>query len=121
MEPSTLDQLTETVHRAIGGGRIGIPSAVRWYVRTNERAGTPKETAGAMLAAAGNWLGGEPVSVRTLGKDDCPELVIHATWEMGASALITAAHGPGEPANDLILMGSRGAIYFGRTPEMVGG
>ena len=117
MGPLSVDRLTEAVKAAIDGGRVGIPSVVRWYMRTGPDAGPPAATARTMLAAAAKWLGGDPATVATFGKAGAAETVLHASWPTGAGAVLTAASGPGETASDLILLGSRGAIYFGRTPE----
>lgn len=117
MDSVLLRKLTESAQQVVAGGRIGIPSVVRWYVRTSVDEADPAASARAMLRSAGVWLGGEPASVRTFVRENGSEAVIHATWPAGAAAILAATQGPGEPANDLILLGSRGAIYFGRTPE----
>jgi hypothetical protein len=90
-------------------------------VRSPGAPGGAEETVRSMLVAAEAWLGGQPSTVRTLGGGNVLESVVHASWPDGAAAILTAADGPGEAANDLILLGSRGAIYFGRTPEAAGG
>ncbi|MBI2964788.1 MAG: hypothetical protein HYY34_01135 [Chloroflexi bacterium] len=117
---SAFEKLTEAVGQAIADGRVGVPSVVRWYVRTKPAKGGAAPTAESMLDAAGAWLGGKPVAVQRFGKDEA-QVVLHAKWAAGAAAMLTAASGRGEPANDLIVLGSRGSIYFGRTPEVANG
>jgi hypothetical protein len=114
---STFEVLTESVKQVVEGGRVGVPSVVRWYVRARPGRGVAARTAESMLDAAGAWLGGKPVAVQRFGKDGS-QVVLHVTWAAGASAVLTAASGPGETANDLMVFGSRGSIYFGRTPEV---
>lgn len=120
MKSPALRKLTDSVHQVVAGGRVGVPSVVRWYVRTNIDKDATASTAERMLKATSTWLGGKPATVRKFGKDGS-EIVLHATWAAGAAAVLTATAGPGEPANDLMVMGSRGSIYFGRTPEIQDG
>lgn len=116
MESPALRKLNDSVQQVVAGGRVGVPSVVRWYVRTNTGKDAAANTAERMLKATSTWLGGKPATVRRFGRADS-EIVLHATWAAGAAAVLTAASGPGEPANDLMVMGSRGSMYFGRTPE----
>ncbi|MDO8629176.1 MAG: hypothetical protein Q7R41_01680 [Phycisphaerales bacterium] len=116
MESPALRKLTESVQQIVAGGRIGVPSVVRWYVRTGADEGATASTAERMLIATSTGLGVNPATVRKFGKGDS-QVVVHATWAAGAAAVLTATAGPGEPANDLMVMGSSGSIYFGRTPE----
>ncbi len=121
MESPAIRKLREYVQQVVAGGRIGVPSVVRWYVRTSAGKDAAASTSERMLKAASTWLGGKPATVRKFGEKGGSQVVVHATWAAGAAAVLTAASGPGEPASDLMVMGSSGSIYFGRTPEIPDG
>lgn len=111
-----LARLQQAIKGLIVEGRVGAPTVVRWYVRTSAvQHKTPDDLAGQLAVIAGDWLGGMPVSSNATRSGG--ELVTHSSFASGGVAILTAAIGPGEPANDLMIFGSKGAIYHGRTPE----
>lgn len=115
MDPG-LSRLQESVKGLIKQGRVGDPAVVRWYMRTPAtRHRTPDALSEAMTTIAGDWMGGPAISANVVRSGK--ELVTHLAYGSGGFAIVTAAIGPGEPANDLMVFGSRGAIYHGRTPE----
>lgn len=111
-----LSRLQESVSGLIKQGRVGEPAVIRWYMRAQStRHRTAAALAEEMTTIAGKWMGGPAVSSNTVRAGT--ELVTHVTYKSGGVAVVTAAIGPGESANDLMVFGSKGAIYHGRTPE----
>jgi hypothetical protein len=113
MTSPSLSDLEQAVQRVIDAGRLGKPSVVRWFAHAGPDGFSG--TLEAMTAASSRWLGGEPSKVNTFGSEKAGQVVSSVTWPGGQNALLTVAAGSGAGTtpqlNDLIVLGSRGALY----------
>ena len=104
--------LRSVVQTAIDEGRLGVPGFVRSIARVTETRKLEDAVAG-LISMAEAWFGS--TSERRYRMDPTPH--VHLTemvsWGEGQGAVVTAAVAPGStPALDLIVVGSRGTLYF---------
>lgn len=113
MDEGERQTLRDQVQATIEEGRLGTPQFLRVLARAT--AGQSLERAlEATLDLASLWFGGPPQRRDRIGGEEGTYLTELARWPQGQGAVITVlAHDlAGAPQMDLVLMGSRGALYF---------
>lgn len=110
--------LGERVRQVIAQGRLGTLAFARCSVVV---PASRRETEGwleAVVKLVGQWFAAEPESVHTAGGAEGHAAAL-ARWSGGQGALLTVAPAGSEGSLkiDLILLGSRGALYY-RTPDL---
>jgi hypothetical protein len=73
----------------------------------------------AVTGLANGWFGGEARVVHAIGSEASGHLTSLLRWPDGSSALLSVGPSAGHPRIDLVLLGSRGALYY-RTGEGLG-
>ena len=103
--------LDRAVREAIDLGRIGHPSFVRCVAIAPD--GEADATFDGVASLAEGWLGGAPESRFRQGGAGRSHVVELLKWEGGEGGLIMVSESPsvGAPTMDLMVIGSRGAIY----------
>ena len=105
------ESLQAAVKRVIDEGRIGQPVALRLTIHTRGGASEAERYQQAAEAAGVAWFGGQPKSTYSVGGHDKP-LVTALKWAGGQSAILSISAGQsGRVGGNMMLMGSRGAIY----------
>ncbi len=107
-----LEALQQVVQDAIDQERLGEPQFIRCVVRApDERSlGTVLDRIASMGAS---WFGSAPANRTRRGAGSGVYLTEMSTWDTGQSAILTvsATIGVGSQGIDLMLVGSRGALY----------
>jgi len=115
--------LRRGVGRVIEEGRLGRPTVVRCTLR----AGTePDEIAAGverLTALAAEWFGERPSVSHTAGGPERGHVITLLRFPGGQTALLSVGAGPrgDRGGGDLIVLGSRGALYFDVPRPMGGG
>ena len=114
--------LQRAVERIIEEGRLGRPAVIRCLLRA---AGGPDEiTAGVerFTTLATEWFESEPSASYSVGGADHGHVITSLRFPGGQTALLSIGAGPGGDSGggDLMVLGSRGALYFD-VPESMGG
>ena len=109
------DSLAHAVEEAVDSGRIGDPKALRLTVHIQIRIQTDARDvrAQAEMAAsrsASAWFKGEAIIDYGVDNSDLAAARL-MVWPGGQSALMAVSAGSGDTEGNLVLMGSRGAIY----------
>ena len=106
------EPLRMTVKRLITEGRIGEPKSVRWQAHVRGSRQEAAAELAAMKSAAAHWLGGDPSGEHTVQASG-EHTVIALRWAGGQSAILSvSASQSGAPGGSLVVMGSRGVLYF---------
>jgi len=117
------DALRTTVRRVIEEGRLGTPAVVRCLLRPG--TGSEEISAGTakLTALAADWFGCEPSASYSVGSADAGHTITSLRFPGGRLALIGVGTGPAgdEGGGDLMVLGSRGTLYFDIPRSMGGG
>ena len=113
---TTLADLHRTVQATLASKRIGTPVFVRYLLNgVLEGEGAPNLRALAqVVAGVGDWLGQPADRLYSLfsGQDGQGQCSLTLQFPNGATALVSEVHGQNkEPGVDLMILGTRGAIY----------
>ncbi|HJP28120.1 MAG TPA: hypothetical protein QF694_04840 [Dehalococcoidia bacterium] len=107
-----VERLSDALAAAIANGRVGAPRFVRWIDRIPVSE-SPTDAITSGIEVCNRVFGSTPVREYIHG-DDALQGTLHAVWDNGASAIISA--GPaGSGVNtgpEIMLLGSSGAVYF---------
>ena len=116
------EALRETVSRIIEEGRLGSPAVVRCLLRPGTSSDEISAGADKLTDLAADWFGCEPSASYSVGGADAGHMITSLRFPGGQVALISAGAGPGgdEGGGDLMVLGSRGALYF-TIPRSMGG
>ncbi|NQU97707.1 MAG: hypothetical protein HQ548_08685 [Chloroflexi bacterium] len=116
------EPLRRAVGRVIGDGRLGRPAVVRCLLRAG---GGPDEIAAGverLTALATEWFESEPSASYSVGNRDQGHVITSLRFPGGQTALVSVGAGPrgDSGGGNLMVLGSRGALYFD-IPESMGG
>ncbi len=108
-----LTQLRKVVEQAITQGRLGRPQFLRCIAQAAD-PDRPGQTLTALVSLVESWFGAPVVRRFDLESDSKVSLTQMLKWPGGQAALITisAQHAVGDCELDLMLIGSRGTVYF---------
>ncbi len=115
--------LQKTVNRVIEEGRLGTPAVVRCLLRPGMGGKAISAGTAKLTALITEWFGSEPSACYSVGNADAGHTITSLRFPGGQLALISVGAGPGgdEGGGDLMVLGSRGALYFDIPRSMGGG
>src|SRR5262245_16870470 len=113
---ATLAQLHQAVSSAVAARRVGKPLFVRYHLQGVLAAEGPVvlPSLAKVATAVGEWVGqpAEKLHVLPAGKDGKTPAALTLRYPDGASAIVSTAHGTkGVPGINLLILGSKGALY----------
>jgi hypothetical protein len=118
--PTPPGTLEGTVQRVLESGRLGTPCAVRWLVRHDGGALAAEQEMAAAERALVAWFGYRPARAHSAGDASTGHAAKTLIWSKGQTAVIAVTPGGSGRADDLVVLGSRGALYY-ETPALHGG
>ena len=106
-------QLRKVVEEAIAQGRLGRPQFLRCIAQARD-PDRPEQTLVTLVALVESWFATPFAQRFDLESDPKVSLTQMLTWSGGQGALITISvqHAVGNCNLDLMLIGSRGTLYF---------
>ena len=104
----TLNQAVET---NVAKGQVGQPVFVRCTAAIAERVETIKDHLTEMIYYVNRWLATSVCRVYAIGGQAKGHIVISLEYNSGCTALLACGLDYKQPQIDLIILGSRGAIY----------
>jgi hypothetical protein len=110
MTPDYLETLRGVVQEAIDAGSLGAPRYLRCVAALPPGNGL-EDTAGGLGDLASTWFGSEPSQCHRLGGSGAVYVTEMRQWSMGQGAIITVSRSQSGSKLDLMLVGSRGALY----------
>ena len=107
-----LAPLREAVQSAIDEGRLGTASFMR-CVANVEAAAEVGSALDSLVALGETWFGSPPSRRQAVGRDADLYASEVVTWPQGQAAVLAvqSSEEAGYPRFDLMLIGSRGALY----------
>ena len=111
-EMTEIHALRSVVQTAIDEGRLGVLKFVR-SIATVTEAGELEDAVASLTSLAEAWFASAPT--RRYRMDSALHVYITemVSWGEGQGAVVTATVAPGSaPTLDLIVVGSRGTLYF---------
>lgn len=117
------EDLRDTVSRVIQEGRLGTPSAVRCLVRAGQDADSIRRGLENLQSLVNAWFESEPTVTYSIGTPEGGHVITSLRYPGGQTAVLSAGAGPGGDGSggDLMLLGSRGSLYFDIPSTMEGG
>ena len=110
MTPDYLETLRGVVQQAIDEGSLGAPRYLRCVAAVPSEGGL-EDAVGGLAGLASAWFGSEPGSRYTLGGSGAVYVTEMQQWPQGQGAIITVSRSQSGSKLDLMLVGSRGALY----------
>ena len=113
------DELDQAVQTTVRLDRIGTPVFVRCTAATAESVGTIQGHLALLVSSVNKWFGAAPARLYALRTSDGAHLSVTLEYPPGFSAVLSVSPGHARPEIDLVVLGSRGAIYHHDTVQPV--
>ncbi len=103
--------LNHGVTTTLQSGRVGQPVFVRCTAAVAESTDAIRDHLAEMVAAVNGWFSNTPDRVYAQGAENQGLCTVTLAYPTGATAILSVVLEHHDPQLDLIVLGSRGAIY----------